>query len=106
MKQELAAALAATVTELFDVHVAVVLTRPEPQFGDFATNVALQLAKQLGKNPREVAEQVSATLKEKLGDKVSSLSIAGPGFINLPLSDLALQSMVSAQPAKALTGKT
>ncbi len=41
------------IRELFDVEEAVVLTRPEPQFGDYATNVAMKLAKTLGKNPRE-----------------------------------------------------
>lgn len=106
MKQELAAAIAATVTELFDVQVAVVLTRPEPQFGDFATNVALQLAKQVGKNPREVAEQITAALKSKLGETVSAISIAGPGFINLALSDPSLWQAVDAAPEKTLTGQT
>lgn len=106
MKQELAAAIAATVTELFDVDTPVVLTRPEAQFGDYATNVALQLAKQVGKNPREVAEQVTAALKQKLGDTVSDIRIAGPGFINLSLSDAALWKEVDATPAQSLTGQT
>lgn len=106
MKQELAAAIAATVTELFDVDAPVVLTRPEAQFGDYATNVALQLAKQVGKNPREVAEQVIAALKQKLGDTVSDINIAGPGFINLSLSDAALWNEVDATPAQSLTGQT
>ncbi len=106
MKQELAAAIAATVTELFDVQVTIVLTRPEPQFGDFATNVALQLAKQVGKNPREVAEQIKKALETKLTGTVSAISIAGPGFLNFSLHDTALQHMVEAAPALALQGQT
>lgn len=106
MKQELAAAIAATVTELFDVQVAVVLTRPERQFGDFATNVALQLAKQVGKNPREVADQIKTALQDRLGATVADISIAGPGFINLALSDAALLRAVGAAPDKSLAGQT
>ncbi len=79
--------IAQAVAELFDVDIDVVLTRPDPEFGDFATNVALQLAKQVGKNPREVAEQLTAELRTKLADQVSEVTIAGPGFINLRLND-------------------
>jgi len=53
MKDELEQQLAAACKEVFDVEINIELTRPEEQFGDYATNVALQLSKQLGKNPRE-----------------------------------------------------
>jgi arginyl-tRNA synthetase len=76
------------------------LTRPEEQFGDYATNIALQLAKQLGKNPREVAEALTVKIRENLSDKVADVSVAGPGFINLKLSDQALAKALKAQPAK------
>jgi arginyl-tRNA synthetase len=69
------------IRELFDVSPDVKLTRPDPQFGDYATNVALQLAKPLGKNPREVAEAIAEKLRDS-GD-FSEVSVAGPGFINL-----------------------
>ena len=51
------------ITKLFDQDVSVQLTRPDPKFGDFATNVALQLAKPLGKNPREIAEAIAEELR-------------------------------------------
>lgn len=105
MKQELAAAIAATVTELFDAEVRIDLSRPESQFGDYATNVALQLAKQVGKNPREVAEQIVVALTRKLGDTVRDISIAGPGFINVALSDHALWQAVETQADQHLAGK-
>ena len=73
------------VKDLFDRDVAVTLTRPEPQFGDFATNVALQLAKPLGKNPREVAEELAERLRQT--DTFSEVSVAGPGFINVRIRD-------------------
>jgi arginyl-tRNA synthetase len=69
------------VRELFDVETEVKLTRPDADFGDYATNVALQIAKPLQKNPREVAETIAGALRES-GD-FSDASVAGPGFINL-----------------------
>lgn len=69
----------------FSVAPEVVLTRPDPQFGDYATNVALQLAKQLEKTPQEIAETIAAKLRED--GSFSEVSVAGPGFINIRLSD-------------------
>ncbi len=105
MKQELEQAVSAAVKDLFGADVSVELTRPDEQFGDYATNVALQLAKQVGKNPREVAEQLAGSLREKLAETVKSVDIAGPGFLNLTLTDKALTSVLNAQPAKPLEGK-
>lgn len=76
------------IREAFGLDVAVVLTRPNPEFGDYATNVALQLAKPLGKNPREVAEIISDKLREK--GIFSEVAVAGPGFINLRLEARSL----------------
>jgi arginyl-tRNA synthetase len=57
------------------------VTRPrQREHGDYATNVALALAKQSGKSAREVAEIVARNLPES--EHVSSHEIAGPGFIN------------------------
>jgi arginyl-tRNA synthetase len=78
------------VSELFDVNVDVVLTRPDVQFGDYATNVAMQLAKPLSMNPRDVAEILVAKLLE---DKnFSEVTVAGPGFINMRMSDNVISS--------------
>ena len=74
-----------TAKQLFDVSLNIQLTRPDAQFGDFATNVAMQLSKQLGKNPREIAEQLVDKLKQ-LG-VFTDVNIAGPGFINLKIKD-------------------
>lgn len=53
--------------------------------GDLATNAAMVLAKPAGTNPRALAEKIAAEL-EKL-DAVAAVSVAGPGFINLALTD-------------------
>jgi arginyl-tRNA synthetase len=106
MKHELENAVTAAVKELFGAEQAVELTRPEEKFGDYATNVALQLAKSVGKNPREVAEVLAEKLRGDLQTRLSEVTIAGPGFINLRLSDAALTEMLRAEPAKSLQGKT
>jgi arginyl-tRNA synthetase len=77
-----------TVKQLFDIEQDIQLSRPDPQFGDFATNVAMQLSKQLGKNPRELAEQLVEKLRGY--SDFSDVSIAGPGFINVRIKDSSL----------------
>jgi arginyl-tRNA synthetase len=63
---------------------SVVLERPKNRdHGDYATSIALQLAKAAGKNPREVATLLQAAIANLPG--VSAVDIAGPGFINITL---------------------
>ena len=76
------------IDELYQQQVDVQLTRPDPKFGDFATNAALQLAKPLGKNPREIAEAIAEELRGR--QEFSEVSVVGPGFINVTLSDQAM----------------
>src|SRR5690242_21422098 len=57
----------------------------DPTHGDLATNAAMVLAKPAGTNPRAVAERLAAELGKL--DEVASATIAGPGFINLALTD-------------------
>jgi len=68
--------------------------------GDYATNAALVLAKPAGEPPREVAERIAAGLSARLGDELESAQVAGPGFVNLTLSDgwhvAALSEVASA----------
>lgn len=103
MKQDLEQAIAAVCKDLFSADVAIELSRPDEQFGDYATNAALQLAKQLSKNPREVAEAIRASLKH---ESILSVEIAGPGFLNLTLTDQALVAATKSQATKALEGQT
>ena len=92
------------VKQLFDRDVSVQLTRPDPKFGDFATNVALQLAKPLGKNPREIAEAIAEELRGR--QEFSEVSVAGPGFINMTLSDQAVLESLKVRPATNRAGQT
>ncbi|MEJ2255490.1 MAG: arginine--tRNA ligase [Woeseiaceae bacterium] len=56
----------------------------DPQHGEFASNIAMRLAKPARKNPREIATQIVAAIGDN--DAVSKVDIAGPGFINFYLS--------------------
>jgi arginyl-tRNA synthetase len=106
MRQEIETAITATVQELFNVHVDVELSRPDEQFGDYATNVALQLAQQVDEKPRDIAEALATKLSEKLAGKVPGISVAGPGFLNLRVSDQVLLAGLLTKPAQTLAGKT
>lgn len=97
--QTIESALKSAIRDVFDVDVRPELTRPDEQFGDYATNVAMQLAGRLHRNPREVAEGLAAKLREELKDHVEDISIAGPGFINITLSDQALGELAQSAPA-------
>src|SRR3954468_14184450 len=68
------------------------LERPrDPSFGDWATNLAMTLARPLGRKPRDVAQALIAGSDLRAAG-VSSAEIAGPGFINLRLDPTALSS--------------
>ncbi len=73
--------------------VEFTLERPrDPSHGDFSTNLAMQLARRDGVNPRGVADRVLAEL-DLPSSLVSAVEIAGPGFINFRL---AADSLVAA----------
>jgi arginyl-tRNA synthetase len=105
MKQELETAVVLAVQELLGLDVAVELSRPEEQFGDYATNVALQVAREAGKNPREIAEELRAKLLVSLEGKYNDISVAGPGFLNISLSDAALLQAAHTESANSLQGQ-
>jgi arginyl-tRNA synthetase len=81
------------IEDKFDITTPVKLSRPDTQFGDYATNVALQIAKQVGKNPREVAEIIASDIRENAG--VIEVSVAGPGFINIRLSARSVEEALT-----------
>ena len=76
---------------------AIILERPrDPSHGDFACNIAMQLAKALKKNPRELAQAIAQDvmgnpLREGL---IANVEIAGPGFMNVRLVAGSKQAIV------------
>jgi arginyl-tRNA synthetase len=85
-----------------DVAVEIHIERPKnPEHGDLSSNVALQLSRQLGRKPREVAQDLlNATLPALLSSGVTTqagVSIAGPGFYNIHVNPaFKLQSIKQA----------
>jgi len=80
------------------------LERPKRAgFGDYSTNAAMLLAPALGAPPRQIAEKLAETLGRRLGTGVDRVEVAGPGFLNVFLSDqwfaTALADVIAAGEA-------
>ena len=97
---DLAELLKATATAVLAEHAldtaalppAITVERPRnPEHGDYASNLALQLAKKVGANPRELAGWLADALAQ--ADGIASAEVAGPGFINLRL-DASAQGLI------------
>ncbi|MBZ8177060.1 arginine--tRNA ligase [Corynebacterium sp. 3HC-13] len=66
----------------------ITVERPRnPEHGDYATNVALQCAKKVGQNPRDLAQWIADALAEH--EAITEASVAGPGFLNIRLAAAA-----------------
>ncbi|MBM0126834.1 arginine--tRNA ligase [Pimelobacter simplex] len=88
------------------VPTEVTVERPRQKgHGDYATNVALQLAKKAGTNPRALGELLAARLKE--ADGIADVELAGPGFLNISV-EAGAQGQVAADvvAAGAAYGRT
>ncbi|MGF6883818.1 arginyl-tRNA synthetase [Nocardia sp. GAS34] len=71
----------------------VTVERPRnPEHGDYATNVAMQVAKKAGMNPRELAGLLAEALSA--ADGVESAEVAGPGFLNIRLAAAAQSAII------------
>ncbi len=80
----------------------ILVPASNPKFGDYQSNLALSLAKQLGQPPRAIAEQVVQHLD--VADICEPPTVAGPGFINLTLKPAYLEAQVSAIQADLRLG--
>jgi arginyl-tRNA synthetase len=96
-KAQLVALVRQALAGLGAADASVVLERPKVEaHGDVATNVALQIAKGLKKNPREVAAAIVDALKVNpaAAGLIDAAEVAGPGFINLRLAPDAKREVV------------
>jgi arginyl-tRNA synthetase len=108
--EQLSTAIVGVLTHLVDdgaitlpagVPERVTVERPRQRgHGDYATNVAMQLAKQAGTNPRALAELVRVPLEATEG--VAGVEVAGPGFLNITV-EAGAQGEVAAQVVAAGT---
>lgn len=96
-KEAVSALIQKALAELGQPDAPVVLERPKsPEHGDVACTSALQLARAVKKAPRQIAEDIVAALRRypETDALVSSIEIAGPGFINMRVADGARQDIV------------
>jgi arginyl-tRNA synthetase len=98
LRSELAAAAGALASG--DHPVPRLERSRRPEFGDYSTNAALELAPALRRSPREVAVALGKALEERLGEALARVEVAGPGFLNLFMGDRwrreALERVVAA----------
>lgn len=67
-----------------------VISASKPEFGDYQSNGVMGIAKKLGSNPRELANAIVEKINDDGHVLIEKLEVAGPGFINIHLSDTAL----------------
>ena len=91
------------IRTLFGLDVEPVVSRPDAKFGDYTTNIALQLAGRLQESPRVVAEKIAAEL-EATG-AYQEVSIAGPGFINVFEKSDDLLASIGKAPEQFFDGQ-
>ena len=92
---ELASAVADGTLTIEGELPAVKVERPRSrEHGDWATNVAMQLAKRAGRNPRELGELLAARIAAH--DGVEEAEVAGPGFVNIRLSAASVGELARA----------
>jgi len=112
LKSTAAAVLAEHGLDTSALPATVTVERPRnPEHGDYATNVALQLAKKVGANPRELAGWLAEALASQ--DGIASADVAGPGFVNLRIEASAqgviINNVIGAGPnygdSEALKGE-
>ncbi len=101
MKQQIQALIRSALATLMAEEALGIVEIPEPQVdrtrdpshGDFATNMAMVLAKSAGANPRDLARRLVAALPAS--DLIERVDIAGPGFINFHLVEDAGRALVA-----------
>ena len=97
ISEKIVTAIKASVKEAFDIDTTdnmVMVERPrDPKMGDYSTNIAMRLAKELHKSPRDIAQGIIPILKKNCTE-ASSIEMAGAGFINFRISETALSDVI------------
>ena len=89
MKEKISNLLKTVIADLFDrddLLLEIVKTKSEVH-GDWSSNIAMILAKELQENPKKLAKKIISSLPEK--EWIEKIELAGPGFINFFLTDIA-----------------
>src|SRR3989344_1434278 len=101
MEERIREAIGEALANVGAPDVSFAVERPaDMAHGDYATNVALVAAKQLGREPRELASELTGRIESALGDSVVNVVVAGPGFVNITLSPEVVASALAEADAK------
>jgi arginyl-tRNA synthetase len=96
-----------TVKAVFNLTIDVEMARPDPQFGDYATNAAFKIAKEVNENLRAIAEKLVAYINDNKPEWLAGCDVASPGFINLKVNDSELiKVLADVQNRGSEYGKT
>src|SRR5665213_1277569 len=95
MKSEITDIIQSACKSKFSEDVEINLNRPETQFGDFSTNIAMQLAPKLHKSPVDIANELATQLNET--NKFENVEVVQPGFINIKLKDSDILNILGAE---------
>lgn len=100
-------AIKSSCHKLYSTDLEPVLTRPNAPFGDYSSNVALQISVQIKAKPAEVAKRLAQELSSQFPDLFNRVEAAEPGFINMWLQDNKLfdASLEATHLPKPLKGK-
>lgn len=101
MEERVYSAVARALSAFGGKDIPFSVERPtELSHGDYATNVALSASKALGKSPREIAEAIAEALRKDLAGDIAKVEVAGPGFVNLTLSQAVIVRRLEEANAK------
>ncbi len=105
LAQRFEAGIRAAFPDFAGTPEALISASRQPQFGDFQSNAAMGLAKQVGMKPRDVAAKIVAAVDiSDVAEPLTEKSIAGPGFINITLRGEALAGAVMGIDAEGSAG--
>lgn len=107
-KQEISNSLSEIIKHYTDESVEIKLEIPQDiSHGDYSCNIALQVSKKLGKNPREIAEDLKTKILDLKLNTLEKVEVAGPGFLNFYISKEYLEkNLVSINNQKEKYGKS
>ncbi len=89
MKDVIKKVICEQIFSLYGVHVNPIISRPDENFGDYTTNICFELASQLHKNPRDLADSLIEGIRYGLTNQAVEVKNVS-NFINIKLSDTAL----------------
>jgi arginyl-tRNA synthetase len=104
--QDLIQAITVSVKKLYNIELdTVAITRPDSQFGDFATNVAMHVTKEASLPPKQIADSIVSDITAASYKWLRDVSVAGPGFINFFVTDTYLLDIYSSTPRQMYANK-